>query len=84
MWPATGLLTKLFKLLSAACQEEKKAADAINRNKEINKQHEEAKRLFDKIAREIELTCAQGTILIIRTLGISIESYCWRREIKNN
>ena len=68
---ATGLLTKLFEMSFAACHEEKKAADAINkRNKAIEEQEEEAKTLFDEIAREIELTCAQGTILIISTLGI--------------
>ena len=68
-WLATGLLTELFKLLFSVCHEEKKAADAINkRNKEIDKQQEEAKTLFDEIAKEIELACAQGTIFIIRTL----------------
>ena len=72
-WLATGLLTELFKLLFAACHEEKKVADAINkRNKEIDKQQEEAKSLFDEIAREIEHTCEQGTIFIISTLGIKI------------
>ena len=63
-WFAVDLLTKLFKLSFAACHEEKKAADAINtRNKEIEKQEEEAKTLFDEIAREIELTCARGKYL---------------------
>ena len=80
----TKLLTKLFKLLFAAFHEEKKAIDAITkRNKEIDKQQEEAKRLFDEIAREIELTCGQGTIYTIRVLGISIESR-ERHEIKNS
>ena len=80
---ATGILTKLFKLLFAACHEEKKVADSINkRNKEIEEQEEEAKTLFDEIAREIKLTCAQGTTLIISTLGISIESCRLRDEVK--
>ena len=65
-WLAIGLLTKMFKLLFSACHEE-------TINKEIDKQKEEAKKLFDEIAGEIELTCAQGTIFIISTLGIKIE-----------
>ena len=65
---------EVVQIIVSGCHEEKKVADAINkRNKEIDKQKEEAKKLFDEIAREIELTCAQGTIFIISTLGIKIE-----------
>jgi len=48
--------------MTAVCRpEEKKVTYAIsNRNDEVKKKQEEARKLLDEIAREIELTCGQG------------------------
>ena len=55
-------LTVLFIHIIAVCHpEEKKVTYATsNRNDEVKKKQEEARKLHDEIAREIELTCGQG------------------------
>lgn len=55
-------LTMLAIHMIAVCRpEEKKVTYAIsNRNDEVKKKQEEARKLLDEIAREIELTCGQG------------------------